>query len=155
MRRNPHSRLALGVSAVLLALALALAASALAASAPRVTSRSWEVAQGGNLHDVSAGGKFTYCVSQPVNAITPVVAYTHAPVGKSFTVKMAGPAASGTVPFGVKTPFTKSSGRLNDTYATISFPGRQIVAGAYTFTMQVGGKTFTSLKLTLAARTGC
>ncbi len=135
--------------------ALVFVTSALAASALHVSSRSWEIGQGGTIHKVAASGKFSYCASQPVTGLTPTIAYTHAPAGKSYTAKMAGPSASGTIPPGVKIRFPKSTGRVSSTYATPSFPGHQIAAGKYTFSMRIGAKTVATLKLTLAARAGC
>ncbi|MGD0455281.1 MAG: hypothetical protein ABSB69_16970 [Solirubrobacteraceae bacterium] len=120
-----------------------------ASSTLRVTSRSWEVGQGEAVHNVAGGGKLEYCSSQPATGLTPIIAFSHAPVGKSYTIKLAGPAASGTIPPGVKTKFTKASGRTSQTYGTPSFPHHKIAGGAYTFSMLVGGKTVASVKLTL------
>ncbi|MGO9321618.1 MAG: hypothetical protein ACLQBY_12570 [Solirubrobacteraceae bacterium] len=127
----------------------AAAAARAAANALHVTSRSWEVGQGNNVHDVAAGGKLEYCSSEPATGLTPVIAYSHAPVGKSYTIKLVGPAASGTIPPGVKTKFKKASGRVGDTYAALSFPGHQIAGGVYTFSMLLASKAVASLKLTL------
>jgi hypothetical protein len=148
MSRQLCRALVLAALAALTASSAALAAHA-ASNTLHAGSRSWEVGQGGNLHKVPAGGRLQYCSTEPVTAITPVLAYSHAPVGKSYTVKMSAPAASGSVPAGVKTKFTKPSGRVSLTYATPSFPHHQIAAGTYTFSMLVSGKAVASLKLTL------
>jgi hypothetical protein len=136
-------------------LALVLAASALASGTLHVVSRSWEVGEETGLHKVASGGKFSFCPTQPVTALTTAITYAHAPVGKSYTVKMVGPKAAGTIPPGAKTRIAKSSGRVDITFATPSFPGHQLAAGKYAFSMLLGGKTVASLKLTLLVRTGC
>lgn len=146
-RATPFARIA--VLAGLAALASPTLANAASAGTLHVTSRSWEVGEAESVHNVASGGKLEYCEQQPTTGLTPVIAYSHAPVGKSYTVKLVGPAAAGTIPPGVKTKFKKSSGRVANTYATPSFPGHQIVGGVYTFSMFVGGKTVASVKLTL------
>lgn len=127
----------------------AAAARASAASALHVSSTRWEVAEDENLHSIASGGKFEYCAAQPVTGLTPVVAYSHAPVGKSFETKLAAPAASGSIPAGAKTKFKKASGKLALTFAAPSFAGHKIAPGAYTFSLLVAGKTVALLKITL------
>lgn len=127
----------------------ATAASAHAAAALHVTSDKWEVGEAETVHSVASGGKLEYCASQPVMGITAIVGYSHAPVGKSYQVKLTAPAASGSIPAGIKTKFKKASGRVSLTYAVPSFAGHKIAGGTYTFSLLVGGKTVASIALTL------
>jgi len=131
------------------AAARAAAHAQAAASKLRVTKHLWEVGQGGNVHEVAAGGKLEYCAAEPATGLTPVIAYSHAPVGKSYTLTLAGPPQSGTVTGRVKIKFAKASGRVSTTYAAPSFPQHQIAAGKYTFSLLVSGKTVASESLTL------
>ncbi len=129
--------------------ALVSTATALATVALHVTSRSWEVGQGNNVHKVPAGGTLKYCASEPATGVTSVIAYTHATVGKRYQVKLVGPPASGTVAAGFHFHFTKASGSLENGFAALSFPHRKLAAGTYTFSLLISGKSATSFKLTL------
>jgi hypothetical protein len=120
-----------------------------AAAKLSVTKRVWEIGEGNNIHEVPSGGKFEYCRAEPTTGLTPTVSYSHAPVGKSYQIKLVAPAASGTVPAGAKIKFTKASGRVDPTYATPSFPKHEIAAGKYQFSLLIGGKTVASMSLTL------
>ncbi len=157
MSRQLRRTLAVAVAvSALLATAVAQAsgttASARAAAAANlsVSKRVWEIAQANNIHDVASGGKFEYCEAEAVAALTPVIAYSHAPVGKSYQIKLAAPAASGSIPAGVKTKLKKASGKLELTFALPSFQKHVIAGGAYKFSMIIGGKTVASMSLTLA-----
>ncbi len=122
-----------------------------------VSSRSWEVGQGNNVHSVPAGGTLKYCSTEPATGLTPFIAYTHAPVGKSYQITLVGPAAEGTVRAGVRVRFSKASGRIDNTYAVPSFPHRGpegLAGGSYTYSLLIGGKTATSFKLTLDPQQG-
>jgi hypothetical protein len=120
-----------------------------AAAKLSVTKRVWEVAQANNIHDVASGGKFEYCEAEGAAALTPVLGYSHAPVGKSYQVTLVAPAATGTIPAGAKTKFKKASGKLELTFALPSFPKHKIAGGAYKFSVLIGGKTVASMSLTL------
>ncbi len=125
-----------------------------ATAALHVGSRSWEVGQGGTVHKVPAGGTLKYCASEPATGITPVIAYTHATLGKSYQLKLVGPPASGTVPAGFHFHFAKASGTIENGYAAPSFPHHQLTGGTYTFSLLIGGKSVTSFKLTLDPQSG-
>ena len=148
MSRNPRrSAIALATT---LACVCALATPGLAsAAALRVSTHLWEVGEANNVHSVAAGGKFEYCASEPTTGLTPVIAYSHAPVGKSFTFTLAAPAASGSVVGKLKVKFKKASGRVEDTFAAPSFPKHQIAAGKYTFSLIVSGATVASETIVL------
>jgi hypothetical protein len=120
-----------------------------AAAKLSVTKRVWEIAQANNIHDVASGGKFEYCEAEAAAALTPVIAYSHAPVGKSYEVGMVAPAATGSVPPGAKFKFKRASGQLELTFALPSFPKHKIAGGGYKFSMLIAGKTVASMSLTL------
>jgi hypothetical protein len=129
--------------------ATAKTARAAAASKLSVTKRVWEIGEANNVHEVASGGKFEYCETEPVTGMTPVIGYAHAPVGKSYQVKLAAPAASGSIPAGAKTKLTKASGHTDLTFAAPSFSGHEIAGGSYKFSLLVAGKTVASMSLTL------
>jgi hypothetical protein len=148
MSRNPR-RSVIALATTLTCVGGLVAGVASAAAALHVSTHLWEVGEANNVHSVAAGGTFEYCASEPTAALTPVIAYSHAPVSKSFTFTLAAPAATGTIVGKVKIKFKKASGRVDDTFADPSFPKHQIAGGKYTFSMIVSGKTVASETLTL------
>jgi hypothetical protein len=149
MSRNPHRSVIALATTLACAGALVMPGVASAAAALHVTTHLWEVGEANNVHSVAAGATFEYCATEPTTGLTPVIAYSHAPVGKSFTFALAAPAATGTVVGKVKVKFKKGSGRVQYTFAGPSFPKHQITGGKYTFSMIVSGKTVASETLTL------
>ncbi len=127
----------------------AAARAYVASSKLRVTKHVWEIGQGNNVHEVASGGTLEYCAAEPATGLTPVIAYSHAPVGKSYTLTLAAPAQSGTITGKVKFKFAKASGRVSTTYAAPSFPKHDIAGGKYTFSLLVSGKTVASESVTL------
>jgi hypothetical protein len=125
------------------------AMTARAAAKLSVTKRVWEIGEANNVHEVASGGKFEYCETEPTTGLTPVIGYAHAPVGKSYQVKLTAPAATGSIPAGVKTKFKKASGSIELTFAGPSFPKHKIAGGSYKFSLLIGGKTVASMSLTL------
>jgi hypothetical protein len=148
MSRNPR-RAAIALATTLACVGGLAAPGLAAAGALHVTTHLWEVGEGNDVHSVAAGGKFEYCAAEPTTGLTPVLAYSHAPVGKSFTSTLTAPAATGTVVGKVKVKFKKASGRVADTYAGPSFPKHQIAGGKYTFSLIVSGQTVASETLVL------
>ena len=115
-----------------------------------------------------AGGKFTYCSSQDISAITPSLTYTGAPLGKHYVEEVVGPKAAGTITIagtrnidGQLKPliFAKSSGTLGNTYAPLSFPGAlhrpTLPPGTYSFVVLINGNAVAKATVTLVARAGC
>jgi hypothetical protein len=149
MSRNPRRSVIAAATTLACVGALLAPGLASAASALHVSTHLWEVGEANNVHSVAAGATFEYCATEPVTGLTPVIAYSHAPVGKSFTSTLDAPAATGTVVGRVKVKFKKASGRVDDTFAGPSFPKHQIAGGKYTFSLIVSGKTVASETLTL------
>jgi hypothetical protein len=149
MSRNPR-RSVIALATTLTCVSGLVAPGVASAAAPlHVSTHLWEVGEANNVHSVASGATFEYCAAEPATGLTPVIAYSHAPVGKSFTFTLAAPAATGTVVGKVKVKFKKASGRVDDTFAEPSFPKHQIAGGKYTFSMIVSGKTVASETLTL------
>jgi hypothetical protein len=157
--------------AVLLAFPIVLsnAAPALGSVSFKASDHDWVVAvNASSLHDVPAGGSFSYCSSQDISAITPSITYTGAPVGGRYVEEVIGPKAAGTITItGTRNVdgdlkqliFAKPSGALGNTYATLSFPGTfhhsTLPPGMYSFEVLIEGKALARTTLTLVARAGC
>jgi hypothetical protein len=135
----------------------------------KASDHNWVVALNqATLHRVPAGGTFSYCASQDVSAITPSVAYAGAPVGRTYSEKVLGPPAAGSITIlgttnvdGDRAPlkFTKASGTWDNTYAVISFPRAQhkptLPPGTYSFVVLLAGKTIAKTTVRLALRSSC
>jgi hypothetical protein len=153
----------------LVALVLLAGGPAQAAATFKTTDHDWVVALNqATLHSVAPGGTFSYCASQDVSAITPSVNYSGAPVGQSYSERVVGPPAAGSITIlgttnidGDRQPlkFTKATGTWDNTYATMSFPGSEHKAtlppGGYSFVVVLAGKVIAKTTVHLVARSAC
>lgn len=150
-------------------LSAVLATPAFAAASFEATSQDWVVATNASaLHHVPPGGKFAYCASEDITAITPSITYRGAPVGKAYIERVIGPAAAGTITLSETrnvdndiTPlkFVAPTGSWGNTYAPLSFPGTvhkpTLPPGTYSFEAVLGGKVIAKTSVTLSSRPGC
>jgi len=167
-RKRLASGLALlAVSSLVVSLVAAGAAPALAEGTFKAADHDWVVGlNAGTVHNVPSGGRFKFCGTQAISAITPDITYTGAPVGKHYTEEVTGPAGDITINSThtvdgdvTKLVFTKSSGVWDNTYAIMSFPGSvghsTLPAGRYTFEVFVSGAPVASTSVRLVYKAGC
>jgi hypothetical protein len=152
---------------------LAVAAVAVAANARAATFKAvahpWQVGiSATSVSTVASGKTLTECASKTFSAVTPSLAYSGAPVGETYSEKVVGPAAAGTITIlglvnvdGDHKPlkFTSATGVWDNTYAIMSFPHTAghptLPTGKYTFEVLLGGKVLASTSISLGSKAGC